>query len=278
MDNQDLNKKVFDMLTEKIRSGRASHALLIEGTPGCGKLALAKETARGLLCTAESAQRPCGVCRDCGKVARDIHPDVLVYEGESGAARSFHVDTVREIRAQAYVMPNEGACKVLILRDVQNMTAGAQNALLKIIEEPPKNVNFILTCDNKAKILPTILSRVSAVSLSGQNEKDRQKATEILFTVCTGSEADALVMLAPFEKDRAGLYELTKQIKSLCADIMSDVEINHSDIKKLRGRLTSLQLLKIIDIMEALGDAIDGNVSGVLLVTLLSSKIKQALM
>lgn len=147
------------------RGGRLPHAILIEGPAGCGKSRFARRFAMSILCR-NPQEAPCGHCPACKKVAAEIYPDLLVYEGEKGKAKSFHVDTVRQLRAQAYVAPNEGERKVLLLEDVQNMTEQAQNALLKVLEEPPASTVFLLTCQSRGQLLETILSRVTIIALS----------------------------------------------------------------------------------------------------------------
>lgn len=150
------NDKVKQTLSGIISEGRLFHAVLLEGEKGCGKYELAKLYAMGVLCK-DNSERPCGKCSSCKKALTSSHPDIVVYGGNG--SRSFHIDTVREIKLKSYIAPNESAKKVIILRDVQDMTVQAQNALLKIFEEPPEHVVFILTCDNINRLLPTIISR-----------------------------------------------------------------------------------------------------------------------
>ena len=83
---------------------------------------------------------------------------------------------MRRLRDTAYVLPNEAAYRVLILSEAQNMTEQAQNALLKILEEPPRHVIFLLTCENRAQLLPTIQSRVMTVTLGGVEEGEAVRA------------------------------------------------------------------------------------------------------
>ncbi len=171
------NQKVKETLVTLIDDGRLSHGILLEGERGLGKKTLAKEIAKAVLCTGES--KPCGVCRACKKIEAGVHPDFLYFSGGEGA-RSFHIDTIREIREAAYVMPNEGAAKVFLLSDVQNMTIQAQNALLKIIEEPPEQTMFLLTCDDTSALLTTILSRLVTLRLQHPSQKECEQALEKL--------------------------------------------------------------------------------------------------
>lgn len=152
------NAAVKRQLAALVDAGRFPHALLLEGEIGSGRRTLAGIIARAAVCDGE-AERPCGVCDACRKSA---HPDIAVYGEEGG---SLSVDTVRDLRAQAYVLPNEAAYRVIILQNAHMMTPQAQNALLKILEEPPARVIFILTCENRSQMLPTIRSRCVCLTM-----------------------------------------------------------------------------------------------------------------
>lgn len=151
-------------------AGHFPHALLIEGPVGSGRKTFAKLLAAAAVCSS-SGEKPCGVCAACGKAMQGIHPDIEIIEG-AGGARSFHVDAVRELCNRAILMPNEAHRRVMILADAQEMTVQAQNALLKMLEEPPAHLLFILTCENRAQLLSTIRSRVVCLPLSAVDEEE----------------------------------------------------------------------------------------------------------
>lgn len=172
------NEKVIDRLSKLMESGRFPHALIIEGEEGIGKKTLAKDIACALVCRGDD--KPCGECAQCKKAIGAIHPDISEYI-PAGTANSFHVDTVRNIINDAYVQPNEADYKIYILANAHCMNQNAQNALLKILEEPPKYVVFILTTNSKSTLLSTVLSRSVCVSLEGV---DIERAANYITSHC----------------------------------------------------------------------------------------------
>ena len=161
------NEKAKQTLVNFITDGRLPHALLLEGEAGCGKTHFARLAACAMLC--QSEQKPCGQCRNCRLILQDTHPDVLVVSPDS-PEKPYAVSALRDLIVSCYVLPNDGDKKIYILRNIHEMSEQAQNTLLKIIEEPPAHVLFILTCQSRARILPTILSRVVTLTLSPCSE------------------------------------------------------------------------------------------------------------
>ncbi|MDR2909671.1 MAG: AAA family ATPase [Oscillospiraceae bacterium] len=158
------NPAAKDMSRLFAQGRRYPPTLLIEGAEGSGKSELARYLGAALLCRGEE-NRPCGQCSACRKLQKNIHPDFQVFESEKKAARSFHVGLVRALRASAYIRPNESRVAVFLLEDCETMTDEAQNALLKILEEPPGAAVFLLTCKNRSMLLETVRSRVASLSL-----------------------------------------------------------------------------------------------------------------
>ena len=172
------NEKVIDRLSKLMESGRFPHALIIEGEEGIGKKTLAKDIACALVCRGND--KPCGECAQCKKAIGAIHPDISEYI-PAGTDNSNHVDTDRNIINDAYVQPNEADYKIYILANAHCMNQNAQNALLKILEEPPKYVVFILTTNSKSALLSTVLSRSVCVSLEGV---DIERAANYITSHC----------------------------------------------------------------------------------------------
>ena len=164
------NSALKTQLSALFEAERMPHALILEGAAGSGKGTLARILAQATVCRGEG-ERPCGECLPCQKAAGGYHPDIAVYKGGSGA-RSFHIDEVRALRSDAYLRPNEAEKKVYILENVQNMSDSAQNAILKVLEEPPSEIFFILTCESATALLPTILSRAPSFAMGVVGEEE----------------------------------------------------------------------------------------------------------
>ena len=141
------------------KRGALSHALIFSGSGD--RVSAARYAAAAMECTAES--KPCLACPACRKVMQDIHPDVtFVRDAEH---KELSIDTVRAMRADAFIRPNEGRKKVYILPRGQDLGAPSQNALLKTIEEPPAYAVVMLLADNPDALLPTISSRCVQLNL-----------------------------------------------------------------------------------------------------------------
>lgn len=161
------NEKIKEQLEYLNASGRFPHAIIIEGEEGLGKRTLAREIALNLFCRNEDVS-PCRACAQCSKVIKRIHPDIYEYSA-SGSARSFHVDVIRDIKNDVIMQPNEANYKIYILGNCQGMSESAQNAILKVLEEPPEYAVFILTVTTKSALLETVLSRSVVITLEGVN-------------------------------------------------------------------------------------------------------------
>jgi DNA polymerase-3 subunit delta' len=142
---------------------RVPPALLLAGPQGVGKRRVAQALAEALNCLEPvaaadgSGRDACGACAACGKIARGIHPDVIVIEpGETGATK---IEQVREVIDRAQYRPFEGRRRVVVIDEADAMVPPAQNALLKTLEEPPSASVFILVSSVPDMLLETVRSR-----------------------------------------------------------------------------------------------------------------------
>lgn len=182
------NTAAKEMLSGYIDSGRLPHALLIEGPVGSGRRTFARQIARAVICSDQTGNIPCGVCSHCHKALAGSHPDIGEIEGE-GKSHTIAVGTIRDLREQAYIHPNEAKRRVMIIADAQDMNEAAQNALLKVLEEPPAHSLFILTCENRSQMLSTIQSRTLCVSLGGVAEEEALSVVCRLQPECSQEDA-----------------------------------------------------------------------------------------
>ena len=154
------NAKLLSELRQMKQKVHLPHALLLHGPQGCGKKLIAEWFTMLVLC--EHAQdAPCGHCKNCRLVRSHAHPDVTTAE-HSGKRGGFSVETVRQIRSDAAILPNNGDMRIFLFPDADGMSIQAQNALLKSVEEPPAHACFVFTATTAGVLLQTLLSRMTA--------------------------------------------------------------------------------------------------------------------
>ena len=146
---------VTGTLRAALAKDKLSHAYLFSGPRGCGKTTVARLLAKAINCQTNREGDPCGVCETCLAIAKGSYLDVL----EIDAASNTGVDNIRELKEMAQYSPSEGSSRVFIIDEVHMLSKGAFNALLKILEEPPKRVFFFFATTEPNKIPRTILSR-----------------------------------------------------------------------------------------------------------------------
>ena len=161
------NDQLKENLLAARRKGRLSHFYLLSGPRGSGKRTLAQLLAQAILC--KEPEGPCGVCRACRKVLSGSHPDFITIDDPT--KKTVPVDLIREARADIFVQPNESDRKLYLFPRAQDMGIPGQNALLKVLEEPPSYGVFLLLTDNPEKLLPTVRSRCVELKLRALPEE-----------------------------------------------------------------------------------------------------------
>lgn len=149
-------------LQSAIRAGKVSHAYLLQGEAGSGKKTLARIFAAALQCE-EQGIEPCGRCQSCRQAMSGNHPDIRTITHEKAA---IGVDDIRlQLNQDIMIKPYSRPYKVYLIEDAETMTEQAQNAMLKTIEEPPEYAVILLLTVNAKRLLPTVLSRCTQLSL-----------------------------------------------------------------------------------------------------------------
>ena len=300
------NEKIKAQLSALVDGGRLPHAVVLEGESGLGKRTLAGELAAALVCRGE--HRPCDSCPQCHKARAGVHPDILVYAPEGGA-RSFHKKTVDQIVGDVYMTPNEADYKIYILVNAHLMSVQAQNAILKVLEEPPAYVRFILTVENKSALLPTVLSRSVVFRLEGVPDRVRQalqlwngnigKAMESLedgeaakYSALSAELCRALVAeneyalicaCAPLQKDRQAVLNICGVLRDLFRDALvldsgADLLSGSDEIPRLLGsKCTRKQLLQLVSVAEDTYQRALQNANNALLITKFCADLRQAI-
>ena len=155
------NKRLKENLENSLKNNHISHFYLISGPAGSGRHTLAGLLAAAILCKDE--EKPCLRCPSCRKVMADSHPDFITVEDPEH--KNVAVKIVREAREDMFIRPNESDYKIYLFP--QELGIEGQNALLKILEEPPSYGVFMLLTDNPEKLLPTVRSRCTELGLTG---------------------------------------------------------------------------------------------------------------
>ncbi|MEI6578061.1 MAG: DNA polymerase III subunit delta' C-terminal domain-containing protein [Eubacteriales bacterium] len=304
--SMNLNSKLKRSLSETVDAGKLPHAIILEGGSSAARIKLARLLAATLLCSS-LGERPCMTCSACIKafgswlnnkkyVGEKLlseklnHPEVSEITKEANKVQ-FGINPIRVMRSEAYIVPNEADVKVYILSDAHLLNVQAQNAFLKILEEPPSYIYFILECTSKSIFLPTVLSRAVVFNLgqieqgegatSKKIEKAKTAATDMAIAIMAPKDYELLKCVAIFEKDKA-LVKLCLPMLELifrdalvmklgnCEPLSGSPEI----AQELAQKFSSEKLIKLIDETRKLLEAAERSTNHNLLITLMCSRLR----
>ena len=177
-------------------------ACIIAGPAGSGRHTLARILAQAMVCDrSELEARPCGLCRNCRKVAEGIHPDVIwvdQFTGPEDKGAEVKIAAARALRQDAYIRPNEAARKVYLID--RPLNGNAQNALLKLLEDGPEYAAFLLLTDNAASLLETVRSRCLLFQTTPPEEDEAGEETPMRWAsrwaeaFCSSSSGELALM------------------------------------------------------------------------------------
>lgn len=198
---------IVNILKNQIKNNNISHAYIFSGTRGTGKTSTAKIFAKAVNCLNPQDGNPCNKCENCKSIIEEKTMDIV----EMDAASNRRIDDIRQLRDQVIYPPTTLKYKVYIIDEAHMITNEGFNALLKVMEEPPRHLIFILATTEIEKIPETILSRTQRfefksistndiksqidVILDRENIKIEDRAKDIIANVASGAMRDALSVL-----------------------------------------------------------------------------------
>lgn len=184
-------EEIIKNFSAMIKEKRLGHAYLLCGPKGYGKKTLCLYLLHLVMCENNNA---CLRCNQCLTLLSGANPDVKIISNQDKA--SIGIDKIRELIKDVYIKPVMGEKKIVVIENAHLLTAGAQNALLKVIEEPPSYAVFFLLCDNVSTILETVLSRVAKINLSPLSEQELKEIvpnlSAFLYRYCGGNIGELL--------------------------------------------------------------------------------------
>ena len=266
------NGGTVDILSRMLKSGKLPHAIMLSGDEGLGKHTLGFELSRSILC--DSSSIACGECKSCVLFKAGSHPDFRIWAPEKDLIK---VDLIRELRKKAYERPDRGARKVYLIEDAHLMNREAQNAFLKILEEPPEYVVFILLATSSAAFLDTIISRCTVFNLTTPSFKEAlefikerfpERGTEEIEDALSECDCNVGRTLQHLQDENASeIYRTAKEIMSLVGgrrayDTLKVLHRFQRDPVGLRSLISTLSARASLELRNlAMGKKVSHNLS-----------------
>lgn len=237
---------ITTILKNQINNDNIAHAYLFSGTRGTGKTSTARIFARSINCIGEDI--PCNECEICRGILDESLMDII----EIDAASNNSVDDIRELRENSKYPPSTCKYKVYIIDEVHMLSKGAFNALLKVLEEPPKHLIFILATTEPEKLPPTIISRCQRYDFKRVSVENIVKNMENIATeVGVKIESKALELIA---RNSDGAMRDALSILDQCLSFSQD-EITYDYVISILGIVNNDLMFSIVDhIIEASTD------------------------
>ncbi len=225
LDNLVGQQEVKRFLLESLQADRIGHAYLFSGPDGIGKKTFAEYFSYYLTCQ-NSQVDPCGSCKCCALNKAETNPDIIRIQRQEKKA-TIGVSDVRFVQEEVMTAPTQSRRKIFIFENAEKMTIQAQNALLKILEEPPSNVIMILLSSNNNQIIDTIKSRIVKIEFKRYTDdeikwvfKEKYPEKEI--------DEDILCEYADGIIGRALSMVTIEEYKKACNEIIDGLELLYS--------------------------------------------------
>ena len=234
---------IIRTLTNALSDNRVAHAYIFSGPRGTGKTSVAKILAKALNCAKGPTTEPCNECQSCTEITNSGSLDVV----EIDAASNRGIDEIRDLREKVKFLPTGGGTKIYIIDEVHMLTPEAFNALLKMLEEPPPHVIFVMATTEPHKVLPTILSRCQRFDFH------RLKTDELAgrikkIAVIEGIDVDDASVALIAKQARGGMRDAISTLDQL-SSYTGDV-IRAPDVAAMLGMVDSGLLFRIADLIK----------------------------
>lgn len=276
----DFDESVKAALSALDNHGRIPHAIIIESKNREAALEAAKFLSMYAVCTSDS--KPCKACEQCHKAEIKGHADIS-YPRPENKSKTYSIEQMRSIIKDSYILPNEANAKVYVFEEADNrLTDIAQNSFLKLLEEPPQNVYFILLCESAQKLLVTILSRCTVVRLKNEvriSEKALEYAEKIVRGIISSREYDLLLSLNVLS-DKENADETLSTVRMILRDglalsIGTKAVFNEKLGRELATRFTKGKIIEMIELTDNSAIKIKQNININLLTTWLCGEYRR---
>jgi len=277
------NESTVDILGRMLIGGKLPHAIMLAGDEGLGKHTLGMALCRSILC--DNGAIACGECKSCTLMKAGSHPDFSVLSPDGKGL--IKVDDIRELRKKAYEKPDRGNKKVYLIENSHLMNREAQNAFLKVLEEPPEYVVFLLLATSSAAFLDTIISRCTIFNLTTPSPPEAEQFLREKFPDRNPEEIeDALsecdcnigrTILHLQDEDTSEIYHTATTLMSLIGsrrayDILKTLHKYQRDPGGLRALISTLSSRASLELRNlALGKKVAHNLSRKDLVNIIES-------
>ena len=245
---------------------------------------IAEYLAQYILCQNRKDLAPCLECTSCKKIKENNHPDVI-YPERSGVLNTYSIDTIRKVKLDTSILPNEAKFKIYIFFNAELIGHFAQNALLKILEEPPRHIIFLFFCNKLSTILSTVRSRCQVFCINEMSETkartlSRNLTDELVEILVYKTEYEALSWSSKLRNNKELLRDIVLDLALILKSALyfkftlsEDRDLDFKYCESLLRKFSVENLLYFVDVLNDIYYMMMSNVNFSLLVTYFLSSL-----